>query len=59
MLAGFWVNMKLFAIAQVLILAFSLLVAVMRSLRGAAFFPLRLLAIVYIDLVPRHPAATC
>ena len=49
-LEGFWVNMKLFAIAQVLILAFSLLVAVIRSLRGAAFFPLRLLSIVYIDL---------
>jgi polar amino acid transport system permease protein len=49
-LSGFWVNMKLFAIAQVLILAFALLVAVIRSLRGAVFFPLRLLAIVYIDL---------
>ena len=47
---GFWVNMKLFAIAQVLILAFALLVAVLRSLRGPAFFPLRLLTIVYIDL---------
>lgn len=49
-LSGFWVNMKLFAIAQVLILAFALLVAVIRSLRGAVFFPLRLLAVVYIDL---------
>jgi len=49
-LGGFWVNMKLFAIAQVLILAFSLLVAVIRSLRGPAFFPLRLLAVLYIDL---------
>ncbi|HYF45749.1 MAG TPA: amino acid ABC transporter permease [Acidimicrobiales bacterium] len=49
-LDGFWLNMKLFAIAQVLILVFSLLVAVIRSLRGAAFFPARLLAILYIDL---------
>jgi polar amino acid transport system permease protein len=48
--SGFWVNMKLFAIAQVLILAFALLVAVIRSLRGAVFFPLRLLAVIYIDL---------
>ena len=49
-LSGFWVNMKLFAIAQVLILAFALLVAVVRSLRGPAFFPIRLLAVLYIDL---------
>jgi polar amino acid transport system permease protein len=49
-LSGFWVNMKLFAISQVLILGFALLVAVIRSLRGPAFFPLRLLAILYIDL---------
>jgi polar amino acid transport system permease protein len=48
--AGFKVNLKLFAIAQVLILVFALLVAVVRSLRGAVFFPLRLLAVVYIDL---------
>jgi len=49
-LEGFWVNMRLFAIAQVLILTFSLLVAVIRSLRGPAFFPIRLLSILYIDL---------
>jgi polar amino acid transport system permease protein len=49
-LSGFWVNMKLFAVSQVLILGFALLVAVIRSLRGAVFFPLRLLAVVYIDL---------
>jgi polar amino acid transport system permease protein len=49
-LSGFWINMKLFAIAQVLILVFALLVAVIRSLRGPAFFPLRLLAVLYIDL---------
>ena len=49
-LGGFWLDMKMFVIAEVLILAFGLLVAMIRSLRGPAFFPLRLLAIVYIDL---------
>jgi len=37
-------------LAQVAILFFALLVAVIRSLRGPAFLPLRLIAVVYIDL---------
>ncbi len=49
-LSGFWLDLKMFVIAQVLILAFALLVAVIRNLRGPAFFPLRFLSIVYIDL---------
>lgn len=49
-LGGFWLDIKMFAIAEVLILAFGLLVAIIRSLRGPAFFPLRLLSIIYIDL---------
>jgi len=49
-LAGFWRDVFMFVVAQLAILAFALLVAVLRSLRGPAFLPLRLLAIVYIDL---------
>jgi polar amino acid transport system permease protein len=49
-LRGFWLDLQMFAIAQVAILVFALLVAVLRSLRGPAFVPLRLLAVVYIDL---------
>lgn len=49
-LSGFWLDLEMFAIAQVLILAFALLVAVVRNLRGPAFFPLRFLAVLYIDL---------
>lgn len=48
--AGFWLDVRMFAVAQVAILAFALLVAVLRSLRGPAFLPLRLLAVAYIDL---------
>jgi len=47
---GFWLNLELFFWAMLLIPIVALLVAVMRSLRGPAFFPLRLLAIVYTDL---------
>ncbi|HSJ46386.1 MAG TPA: amino acid ABC transporter permease [Euzebyales bacterium] len=49
-LAGFWLDLRMFAIAQIAILVFALLVAVIRSLRGPAFVPLRLLAVLYIDL---------
>jgi len=41
---------KIFLIAELLILPFALLIAVLRSLPGPVFFPLRLIAIVYADL---------
>ena len=53
--AGFWLDVQMFLVAEVLILAFGLLVAMIRSLRGPAFFPLRALAIVYIDLIRGVP----
>jgi polar amino acid transport system permease protein len=40
---------KIFCIAEVFILIFALLIAVIRSLPGPVFFPLRALAIVYAD----------
>jgi polar amino acid transport system permease protein len=47
---AFLVNVKLFMISEVLILAFALVIAVMRSLPGPVFFPIRLLAMIYTDL---------
>ncbi len=49
-LRGFWINIQLFLIALLVIPIVSLVVAVMRSLRGPGFFPLRLLSIIYTDL---------
>ncbi len=46
---AFLLNVKMFSIAEVLILAFALLLAVVRSLPGPVFFPLRLMVIVYTD----------
>lgn len=51
----FWVNVALFLTAEVLILAFGLVLAVMRSLPGPVLFPLRLLATVYVDLFRALP----
>lgn len=54
-LGGFWLNIQMFAVAEILILFFSLILAMIRSLRGPAFFPLRLLVIGYIDLIRGIP----
>jgi polar amino acid transport system permease protein len=48
-LEKFWRNVQIFLIAEVLVLVFALLIAVMRSLTGPVFFPLRLLAAAYTD----------
>jgi len=48
--AGLLLNIKLFLVCSVFILAFGLLVAVLRTLRGPVFWPLRAMATVYVDL---------
>ena len=52
---GFWLDIQMFLLAEVLILVISLLVAVARALRGPAFLPLRILAVGYIDLIRGVP----
>jgi polar amino acid transport system permease protein len=46
---AFLLNVKIFLIAEVFILVFALLLAVLRSLPGPAAFPLRAFAVVYAD----------
>jgi polar amino acid transport system permease protein len=43
-------NIQYFLICEVFILALALFLAVLRSLPGAVFFPLRAMAVLYIDL---------
>jgi polar amino acid transport system permease protein len=47
---AFRLNVKIFCIAEVFILVVALFIAVLRSLPGPVFFPLRALAIIYTDL---------
>ena len=47
---GFWLNLELFFWAMLTIPVMALVVAIARSLRGPAFFPVRLLAIIYTDV---------
>jgi polar amino acid transport system permease protein len=48
--SAFLVNVKIFCIAEAVILVAALGVAIVRGLEGPVFFPLRLLAVVYTDL---------
>jgi polar amino acid transport system permease protein len=52
----FWVNVRLFLIAEALILVFGMVLAVMRSRAGPVFFPIRLLATVYVDVFRALPS---
>ncbi|MBD0330293.1 MAG: amino acid ABC transporter permease [Thermoleophilia bacterium] len=48
--SAFTRNVRLFLIAEVFILVFGLLLAILRSLPGPVFFPLRLLSAAYTDV---------
>jgi polar amino acid transport system permease protein len=54
-LKGFWLDVKLFCIVEVVVLALGLLVALCRTSRSPALFPLRLLAVVFTDLLRGVP----
>jgi len=49
-LEGFWLDVKLFLIVEVVVLVLSLVVALVRTSTAAALFPLRLLATAYCDI---------
>jgi polar amino acid transport system permease protein len=48
--AGLWLNVRVLVVAELGVLALGLLIAVLRTLRGPVFFPLRALATGYVDL---------
>ncbi len=52
---GFWLNLKLFFIAEIFITMFSLLVAIARSLKNPIATPLRFAAVLFIDAVRGVP----
>lgn len=48
-LAGFWLDVKMFLAVEVIVLILGLLIAVVRTTRNPALFPIRLLAAAYCD----------
>ena len=53
---AFFTNIALFLLVEVLVLVLGLLIAVLRSLPGPVFFPLRILAIAYADVFRAVPS---
>src|SRR4051794_5604432 len=56
MLPAFWTNIWVAIVAQVLVLVFGLVLAIMRMLPGRAGAPLRAIALVYCDVFRAIPA---
>ena len=48
--SAFLLNVKIFMIAEVVILALALVIAIVRGIPGPVFFPLRAVAVIYTDL---------
>ncbi|MTD15702.1 ABC transporter permease subunit [Nakamurella sp. YIM 132087] len=53
---GLWLNVRLMVVCEIAILILGLTLALLRSLRGPAFFPLRALSTVYTDVFRGLPA---
>lgn len=49
-LEGFWLDVKIFMVVEVAVLVLGLAIALIRISRSPAFFPLRLLGTVWVDL---------
>jgi len=54
-LDGFWLDVKLFMVAEAIVLVAGLLVALLRTSRSAALVPLRFLGTVYTDVFRGFP----
>ena len=56
LLKGFWINVQVFLIAEVIVLVWALVVAVLRLLPGPACKPVRFVVTVYVDVFRGIPA---
>ena len=54
-LAGFWLDVKLFLVVEVIVLVLGLGVALLRITRAPALFPVRLLATIFTDVMRGVP----
>jgi polar amino acid transport system permease protein len=52
---GFWLDVKLFVVVEIAVLVVGLAIALIRTSRGPALFPLRLLGAIYVDLFRGFP----
>jgi polar amino acid transport system permease protein len=59
LLEGLWLNVRVLVVCEVLVLILGLGLASVRTLRGPVWFPLRALAIGYVDLFRGLPLLIC
>lgn len=50
LLGALWINLQIMLVSEVFILVFAATLAVLRTLRGPVFFPVRFLATLYVDV---------
>ena len=55
-LKGFWINVQLFVVAEIIVLPWAMVVAVARNLPGRLAAPVRFLSVVYVDVFRGLPA---
>ncbi|MFN8216830.1 MAG: amino acid ABC transporter permease [Solirubrobacterales bacterium] len=54
-LKGFWLDVKLFVLVEIAVLVVGLVIALIRTSRAPALFPLRLLGVGFVDLFRGFP----
>ncbi|MGV1048033.1 MAG: amino acid ABC transporter permease [Solirubrobacterales bacterium] len=54
-LEGFWLDVKLFVVVEIAVLFVGLVIALLRTSRAPALFPLRLLGTLFVDLFRGFP----
>ena len=54
-LSGFWLDVRMFLVVEAVVLVLGLLIALIRTVHAPALFPLRLLAIVFVDVMRGVP----
>ncbi|MBK6873978.1 MAG: amino acid ABC transporter permease [Kineosporiaceae bacterium] len=54
-MAGMWLNVRVWLAGSVLMMVFGLIIAILRTLRGPVFWPVRALATGYVDLFRGMP----
>lgn len=59
LLSGLWLNLRVLAVASVLVLLIGLGLALLRTLRGPVWFPVRALTIGYVDFFRGLPLLIC
>jgi polar amino acid transport system permease protein len=52
---GFWLDARMFLIVEVVVLALALAIALVRTMRAPVLFPVRLVAIVFVDVLRGIP----